>query len=169
MWRLRSPHVFFHNEPGFQAVSPRQTNLQQIREPCHISRQPFQVPVTPPGCKCVFCFSQAGATCLLFTQQHPSADGDGLGQCAWCCGRIIHCCWPVSIYLKETEQLHNYWTVYIIWYRRNKRDWLSHWQHKESTDRCQLKTQDRGALTFSIKHPSPFSRMAGLARSFATF
>lgn len=45
-------------------------------------------------------FTSRKTTHLLFTQQLPSADGDGLGQCAWCWGRIIHHCWHVSIHLK---------------------------------------------------------------------
>lgn len=58
MWRQRSPHVVSQNQPGFLASSPRQTNLQQLRDPCHISKKPFHVPVISPVCKWIFCFSQ---------------------------------------------------------------------------------------------------------------
>jgi len=55
---VEEPTHGFQNQPRFQTVSSRQTNLQQVRNPCHISKQPFQVPVIPPGCKCVFYFSE---------------------------------------------------------------------------------------------------------------
>lgn len=86
---------FSQDKPKFQALSPRQTDSQLVREP----RQPFQS--IPSGWKHLFCFYQAGATCLLFTWQLLPADGEGLGQRARS--------WEgLSIHLKEAEQLHNY-------------------------------------------------------------